>query len=31
MDAKKDAEFEADVSLSEDHNADIPEPIRPLR
>jgi hypothetical protein len=27
MDAKRDAEFEAEISLFEDHNADIPEPI----
>ena len=27
MDAKRDAEFEAEISLLEDHNADIPEPI----
>ncbi len=26
MDAKRDAEFEAEISLFEDHNADIPEP-----
>jgi hypothetical protein len=27
MDAKRDAEFEAEISLFEDHNADIPDPI----
>ncbi len=27
MDAKRDAEFEVEISLFEDHNADIPEPI----
>jgi len=27
MDAKRDAEFEAEISLFEDHNAGIPEPI----
>ena len=27
MDAKRDAEFEAEISLLEDHNADIPDPI----
>lgn len=27
MDAKRDAEFEAEVSLLEDHNADIPQPM----
>ena len=28
MDAKRDAEFEAEISLFEDHNADTPDPIR---
>jgi hypothetical protein len=27
MDAKRDAEIEAETSLFEDHNADIPDPI----
>lgn|SRR5450432_10191 len=27
MDAKRDAKFEAEISLFEDHNADVPEPI----
>jgi hypothetical protein len=27
MDAKRDAEFEAEISLFEDHKADIPDPI----
>ena len=27
MDAKRDAEFEAEISLFEDHNADIPDPF----
>ena len=27
MEAKRDAEFEAEISLLEDHNADIPDPI----
>jgi hypothetical protein len=31
MDAKRDAEFEAEVSLFEDHNADIPDPILSAR
>jgi hypothetical protein len=25
MDAKRDAEFEAEISILEDHNADIPD------
>ena len=27
MDAKRDAEFEAEISVFEDHNADLPDPI----
>jgi len=27
MDAKRDAEFEAEISLFEDHDVDMPDPI----